>query len=40
MRNIRHQVRNVKGDKRYFRKTSMRSKRINRMSVKRGGIHL
>lgn len=40
MRNKRHQVRNIRGDKKYFRKTAMKSKVINRGTVKRGGIHL
>lgn len=40
MKNKRHGVRNIHGDKKYFRKTAMKSKKINRGSVKRGGIHL
>lgn len=40
MKSKRHAVRNVRGDKTYFRKTAMKSKTINRGNVKRGGYHL
>lgn len=36
----RSRIKNVRADKRYFRKTAMKSKVINRGFVKRGGIHL